>query len=209
MGNHLLTIVFLPALLLGQGAVGQTTPAPAASSPAPAASSQAPLDLGDKFEYRLGETFGVYKFVVVGVRAGYDQLTNTPSEWKQGFTAYSKRYVSEFATTFSRQTFAFALEGVLHEDPRYFPSGDKGFGRRMKSVLKQAVVTRTDSGRERFATAKVASAAGAAFLANKWQPPSTSTTSQAMSTFGITIAGDAGYNFLQEFFPIFRPKELR
>jgi hypothetical protein len=30
-----------------------------------------------------------------------------------------------------------------------------------------------------------------------------------MSTFAVTLAGDAGYNFLQEFFPIFRPKELR
>jgi hypothetical protein len=157
----------------------------------------------------LGETFGVVKILTVGVRAGYDQLTNTPSEWKQGGTAFGKRYASEFATTFSRQTFAFALEGVLHEDPRYFPSGEKGFSRRLKSALKQAVITRTDSGRERFATARVGSALGAAFLANKWQPPSTSTTGTAMSTFGISIAGDAGYNFLQEFFPIFRPKELR
>jgi hypothetical protein len=193
MGKILLAVAFLPALLPGQ-------PAPASVSP---------LDVGDKFEYRLGETFGITKLITVGARAGYDQLTDTPSEWKQGHTAYEKRYVSEFATTFARQTFAFGLEAVLHEDPRYFPSGQKGFFARTKSALKQAVITRTDSGRNRFATARVGSALGAAFLANKWQPPSTSDTSTALSTFAISLAGDAGYNFLQEFFPRFRPKELR
>jgi hypothetical protein len=197
MHYRLLVIACLPALLLGQGAGTPATP------------TIASLDVGDKFEYRLGETFGVYKFFAVGVRAGYDQLTNTPSEWKQGFTAYSKRYASQFGTTVARQTFAFGLESVLHEDPRYFPSGDKAFSKRLRSVLRQALITRTDSGRNRFATARVASAAGAAFLANKWQPPSTSDTETALTTFGITIAGDAAYNFLQEFFPRFRPKELR
>jgi hypothetical protein len=196
MGKNLLALAFLPALLAGQPA-----PAPAASF--------SPLDVGDKFEYRLGETFGITKIITVGVRAGYDQLTDTPSEWKQGGTAYAKRYVSEFGITVARQTFAFTLESVLHEDPRYFPSGQKGFFARTKSALKQTVITRTDSGRNRFATAKVGSALAAPFLANKWQPPSTSDASTALSTFAITLAGDAGYNFLQEFFPRFRPKELR
>jgi hypothetical protein len=198
MGKNLLALVFLPALLCGQN-TPTTFAAPAVT----------PLDVGDKFEYRLGETFGITKFITIGARAGYDQLTNTPSEWKQGGIAYAKRYASDFGTTFARQTFAFGLEAALHEDPRYFPSGEKGFSRRLKSVLKQTLVTKTDSGRDRFATARVGSALGAGFLTNKWQPHSTDTTGNAMATFSLIIAGDAGYNFLQEFFPIFRPKELR
>jgi len=197
MGKNLLAVVFLPALLFGQ------------STPAPAGSSVDPLSVGKKFEYRMVSAFGPTKIITVAVIAGYDQLTNTPSEWKQGAEGYGKRYASQFGTNVARQTFAFGLEAALHEDPRYFPSGEKGFGKRFKSVLKQAILTRTDSGRDRFAVGRIGSAMGAAWLANTWQPRSTDTAGNAMSTFGLTIAGDAGYNFLQEFFPIFRPKELR
>jgi hypothetical protein len=194
MGTNLLALAFLPAILLGQNAPS---------------SSVAPLSVPEKFEYRVISSFSPTKIIAVGLEAGYDQITNTPSEWKQGGEGYGKRYASEFGTVLARQTFAFTLEAAFHEDPRYFPSGEKGFLRRTKNAIKQAIVTRTDSGNDRFAYARVSSALGASFLANAWQPHSTDTAGNAMKTFAITIAGDAGYNFLQEFFPIFRPKELR
>lgn len=197
MGKYLLAFAFLPAFLAGQ------------SAPASSSASISPLSIDEKFQYRVVSTFGVTKLIVVGFEAGYDQVTNTPSEWKQGAEGYGKRYGSEFGITAARQTFAFTLESALHEDPRYYPSGEKGFGRRLKSVLKQTLITHTDSGNTRFATSRVGSALGAAFLSNAWQPRSTDSAGNAMSTFAITLAGDAGFNFLQEFIPFFRPKEFR
>jgi hypothetical protein len=195
MCKYLPAFVFVPAILFGQNATPPADPAP--------------LSVPEKFESRIISTFGPTKLIVVGFEAGYDQLTNTPSEWKQGAEGFGKRYASEFGTSAARQMFAFTLEATLHQDPRYFPSGEKGFGKRMKSVIKQTFVAKRDSGSDQFAYARLGSAIGAAFLANTWQPRSTDTVGNAMTTFGVTIAGDAGYNFLQEFIPRFRPKELR
>jgi hypothetical protein len=200
MGKFLLTFAFVPAVLFGQN-----PPAPAPASSA----TIAPLSVPEKFESRIISTFGPTKLVVIGLVAGYDQITNTPSEWRQGAEGYGKRYASEFGTQAARQMFAFTLETTLHQDPRYFPSGEKGFGRRFKSVIKQTFVARRDSGSDQFAYARIGSALGASFLANTWQPKSTDTVGNAMTTFGVTIGGDAAYNFLQEFIPRFRPKELR
>lgn len=198
MGKFLLALAFVPAVLFGQ-----TPPVSSSSATVPA------LSTAEKFEYRVLSTFGPTKLIVVGFEAAYDQVTNTPSEWKQGAEGYGKRYASEFGTVASRQFFAFALESTIHQDPRYFPSGDKGFLRRTKHALKYALIARTDSGDDQFAYARIGSAFGSSFLANAWQPRSTDTAGNAMKTFGVTIAGDAAYNFLQEFIPFLRPKELR
>ncbi len=197
MGKFLLPFAFVPVVLLGQ------------NPPASSSATIAPLSVPEKFESRILSTFGPTKLIVVGFEAAYDQVTNTPSEWKQGAEGYGKRYASQFGESAARQFFAFGLEATLHQDPRYFPSGEKGFWRRTKNALKQTFVARRDSGDDQFAYARIGSALGAAFLANTWQPKSTDTAGNAFSTFGVTIAGDAAYNFLQEFIPRFRPKELR
>jgi hypothetical protein len=197
MGKFLLAIAFVPAVLFGQ------------NPPASSSATIAPLSVPEKFESRILSTFGPTKLIVVGFEAAYDQATNTPSEWKQGAEGFGKRYASEFGVSAARQVFAFSLESTLHQDPRYFPSREKGFSKRLKSVIKQTFIARRDSGSDQFAYARVGSALGAAFLSNTWQPKSTDTVGNAFSTFGVTIAGDGAYNFLQEFIPFFRPKELR
>jgi hypothetical protein len=104
---------------------------------------------------------------------------------------------------------AFALEAALHEDPRYFPSTEKGFKSRIKNVLLQTVVTRTDSGGQRFAYSRIATAFGTGQLVNAWSPNSTSTIHGGFIRGLIILGGDAGFNFLQEFVPFTRPKSLK
>jgi hypothetical protein len=168
-----------------------------------------PLNTGEKFAYRITSIVGPTKLFTLGVYAAYDQATNTPGEWERGASGYGKRYANQIGGTVARQTMAFAGETLLHEDPRYFPSGEKGFMKRTKNALKQAFITRKDDGSNRFAYSRVGSAFGAAWVQYSWQPRSTQTTSDAMTTFAVTLAGDAAYNFLQEFIPRLRPKELR
>jgi hypothetical protein len=197
MGTKFLPLAFLPALLFCQNA------------PSPSTASISPLSVPEKFEFRVLGSFGPKRIVAIGFEAAYAQSTNTPGEWGRGAEGYGKRFASDFGTLVARQTFAFGLETALHQDPRYFPSGEKGFLRRTKYALKRAVIARTDSGDDQFAYARIGSALGASFLANAWQPPSTDKASTAMERFGITLAADAGFNFLQEFIHFLRPKELR
>ena len=106
-------------------------------------------------------------------------------------------------------TLESGLGAIWGEDPRYFPSEDKRFSARLKNVLLQTVVTRTDSGKETFAWARMGSAFAAGAITNAWQPESTDTPGRAFSRGAIMLGGDLGYNFLQEFVPFVRPRSLR
>ena len=104
------------------------------------------FDVWDKFDYSVVQTFGARGFLGAGLGAGFGQLFDTPKEWGEGAEGYAKRYASSFGGNVSRQVMAFGLESTLHEDPRYFPSEDKGFKGRMKNVLRQSIFTKKDSG---------------------------------------------------------------
>jgi len=168
-----------------------------------------PFSMSQKFDYRAVQAFGLHGFGGPLVGAAMGQALDSPSEWGQGFGGYATRYASSFGGNLSRQTMAFGLETALHQDPRYFPSKEKGFKARIKNVLLQTLVARKDSGGEQFAYARVGSAFAAAQLVNAWQPQSTGSFGDGLTRGCITLGTDAAYNFLQEFVPFFRPRELR
>lgn len=168
-----------------------------------------PFDAKQKFEYRFLQTVGLHGYLGAAAGAAIGQARNVPHEWGQGAEGYATRYFSDFGTNLTRQSIAFGLETGLHEDPRYFPSEEHGFRKRMRNVLLQTLVTRTDSGKETFAWARIGSAFAAGAITNAWQPESTDTPGRAVNRGFIMLGGDLGYNFLQEFIPIFRPRGLK
>jgi hypothetical protein len=147
--------------------------------------------------------------VGAAVGAAFGQALNTPHEWGQGAAGYARRYASGFSGNFSRQTFSFALESAFHEDPRYFPSEDKGKKQRAFNALKQIIRCKTDAGGDSFAYARVFSAFGAGQLINAWQPKSSGSVADGVKRSFITLGADAAYNFLQEFLPFTRPISIR
>jgi len=168
-----------------------------------------PFSVGAKFDYRIVQSFGLRGFVGAGFGAAIGQERDVPREWGEGSAGYSTRYASILGTNLTRQFTAFGLESALHEDPRYFPSEERGFRARMKNVLLQTVVTRTDSGKETFAWARMGSAFAAGEFADAWQPKSTGTPGDGATRGCIILGGDMAYNFLQEFVPFVRPHSLR
>lgn len=204
------SVLFLSTLLFlsTSSFLAAQSPADLPAQVGPTISAPA-LSLDEKFDYRIVQSFGLRGFTGAALGSALGQLDNSPKEWGQGFGGYAERYASSYGTSLSRQSMAFALEGVLHEDPRYFPSEDKRFGARLKNVLLQTVVARTDSGHERLAYARVLSAFGTGQLVNAWQPRSTGSVGDGLLRGAIILSGDAGYNFLQEFIPWVRPRSLR
>lgn len=167
------------------------------------------FSVAEKFDYRVVQSFGLRGFAGAGFGAAIGQEREVPREWGEGWDAYATRYAAAFGTNLTRQSMAFGLESVLHEDPRYFPSEEKGFRARFKNVLLQTVVARTDSGKETFAWARMGSAFAAGEFVNLWQPPSTGTPAGGLTRGCIILGGDLAYNFLQEFVPFVRPRSLR
>jgi hypothetical protein len=168
-----------------------------------------PFTIAEKFDYRIVQSFGLRGFAGAGFGAAIGQERDVPREWGEGWGAYSTRYAAALGTNLTRQFTAFGLETLLHEDPRYFPSESKRFGARLKNVLLQTVVTRTDSGKETFAWARMGSAFAAGQFVNLWQPPSTSTPGGGLTRGCIILGGDLAYNLFQEFVPFVRPRSLR
>lgn len=171
--------------------------------------SAKPFTVADKFDYRVVQSFGLRGLAGGVLGAAIGQGLDSPEEWGQGFGGFGKRYASSVAGNLTRQSMEFAIESALHEDPRYFPSTEKGFKARIKNVLLQTVVARTDSQHNRFAYGRVISAFGNAQLVNAWQPASNNSVGDGVLRGFTSLGSDLGYNFLQEFVPFMRPKTLR
>lgn len=168
-----------------------------------------PFTRHEKVDYRMLQVVGLHGYMGAALGAAVGQATNTPHEWGEGAKGYGTRYISDFGTNVIRQSVALGLEEGLHEDPRYFPSEDKDFKHRIKNVVLQTFVARTDSGGNTFAWARIGSAFAAGSITNAWQPPSTRTAGHTFARSFISLGGDLGYNFLQEFFPFTRPRAFR
>jgi len=100
----------------------------------------------------------------------------------------------------SRQVFAFGLDDLLHQDPRYFPSSHVGFTPRLRNVLTQVVIAKKDDGHATLASSRIISAFAAGFLANTWQPKGKGGIGDGFERGGLSLVGDAAFFFLQEFF---------
>jgi hypothetical protein len=171
--------------------------------------SAPPFTVGDKFDYRVVQSFGLRGLGGGLIGAAIGQARNAPEEWGQGVQGFAKRWGSGVAGNLSRQTFAFVLESALHEDPRYFPSEDKSKKRRMLNAVKQTFICKTDSGHSSFAYGRVISQFAGGQFTNVWQPASTGSVSDGFVRAVIGLGGDAAYNFMQEFIPFTRPHSLR
>jgi len=174
-----------------------------------ATESAKPFTVGEKFDYRVVQSFGLRGFAGGLVGAAIGQGLDSPSEWGQGVEGFAKRYGSSVGGNLTRQSMEFVMESALHEDPRYFPSEEKGFKARIKNVLLQTIVARTDSQGHRIAYGRIVSAFANAQLVNTWQPASTGSVGNGVLRGFTTLGSDLGYNFLQEFVPFMRPKTLR
>jgi hypothetical protein len=159
-----------------------------------------PMTRSERFRTYLTSAFGPGALAKSAVRAGYNQLMNSPKEWDGG-EGYGKRFGSAYAKHIIRGTLQYGASTVLHEDDRYLASGRAGFWNRTKYALTSTLLARRDNGDRTFAVARMGSFAGAAFISNIWQPPSTSGYGHAASSFGIAVATDAGFNVFREFFP--------
>jgi hypothetical protein len=168
-----------------------------------------PLSVSEKFDYRIVQSFGLRGFAGSAIGAIIGQARNSPHEWGQGVGGFASRYASGLGGNIGRQSMQFVLESALHEDPRYFPSKEKGFRPRIKNVLLQTLVTRTDSGGHRFAYSRIISSFADGQLVNAWQPASTGSVHAGVVRGFIGLGSDLGYNFLQEFIPFVRPRSLR
>ncbi len=173
------------------------------------AQTQEPLDVMGKLHYHVKATIGPMSIAGDAAYAAILQEAGAPLEWRQGGAAYGKRGASMVAWSGIHSALAFGLDSTLHQDPRYFRSGDGGFWRRSGHALRGTVLTRTDSGGETLSTWRIGSDYGAAVLSNMWYPDRLNTARLGFIQGSVTLGLDLAGNLAKEFWPDVRRKVFK
>ncbi len=133
---------------------------------------------------------------------GYEQLRGTDPKYGSDSGAGAAKFGAAMLRSGSARIFADGLFTILfHQDPRYYRVGDGSFVHRSLLSAEQAVVRRGDNGSNQVNFSGFAGRGAAAALTLAYYPPVSQTTRVVLSTFGTSIATDAGGNLVLEFFP--------
>jgi hypothetical protein len=177
----------------------------------------APLTAKQKFSVVARSSFDYVQYPWYGFLAGISQAENSEPGFGQGSAGYGKRFASAFADgTIENFMVGAVLPSLLHQDPRFFQSGEGSFTHKAGYAVSRMFVTRTDSGDSQFNYSEiVGSALSAAISTNTYHPRSTviatkpgprfygsdRTLSNTASVWGSQLGYDTMTIVVKEFWP--------
>ena len=134
-----------------------------------------PLTTKQKFAVVARGTFDPVEYPWWGVLSAISQAEDSEPAYGQGWAAYGKRYAATAGdSTLENFLVGAVFPSVLHQDPRFFQSGEGSFGSRSWYAISRIFVTRTDSGHSQFNYSEIfGSATGAAISTYSYHPRST------------------------------------
>ena len=171
---------------------GETTPPPR---------EFAPMTRSERIVNYANHIAGPESVLRAVASAGIKQASDNPKEWGGGAEAYGERIGSAFAQHVIQSTLTDGSAWALHEDNRYFVSGESGFFRRVKYAVRGTLLARHDDGSQSLSYSRIGGTAGAAFISRIWQPRSTTTAGDGAVSFGINMGAEIGFNVFREFWP--------
>jgi len=170
-----------------------------------------PLTAQQKWRVFVRHTYAPSTFINAGLDAGYTQATRGQAGYGQGAAGFGRRLgaslaVSESDTFFER----FLFPTLLHQDPRYFHA-PLGLGTKQRTwfAMEQVAVGYSDSGRRGFNCSHVCGALASLAISNAYLPRRDTGIAPTFGRWGISLASDAGFNVLREFWPDIRRRLLR
>jgi hypothetical protein len=167
-----------------------------------------PLSAGEKFKVTARSSFDPVTFIWHGLQAAISQANNSEPSYGQGAEGYAKRYAQNFADgTIENFTTQAIFPSLLHQDPRYFQSGQGGARRRILYAVGRIFVTRTDSGQSQLNYSEFLGSSTAAVISTySYHPKEDRDLSTAASVWGSEVGFDTLNNLIKEFWPDIRRK---
>jgi len=162
-----------------------------------------------KLRFHAASAYGPGALAGAVVYDGFLQGIDFPREWGPGWLGYSKRFGSTLAYSGVRNLLGFGLDSMLHQDPRYYRSTERGTWHRAKHAFHETIFTHKDSGGQTLATWRLGSAYGAAFISNEWYPDRVNTVALGFSQGSTQLGFDLLSNLGSEFWPDIKRKWLR
>jgi len=168
------------------------------------ATSPGPLTTGGKFKLFVNQSISPPYILAAAVSAAYDQATNVPKGYGQGWGAYGSRFGANMARSSSSSFFGtFLLASVLHQDPRFFPQSKPSFWGSLKYSAQRVVITKNDSGRDVFNTSGLLGPLASEGLANVYLPSSERTVGKTLTRFAADLGWRVGGNMFKNYWPTF------
>jgi hypothetical protein len=172
------------------------------------ASNAPPLTAAQKFQVTARSAFDPVNFAWFGLLAGISQAQNSEPGYRQGWTGYGKRYAAYLGDgvieNFSTQA---VLPALLHQDPRFFQSGQGGFWRRTGYAVSRIFVTRSDTGKTEFNYSEILGSAAASGISTyTYHPKGDRNLANTASVWGSQVGYDALTDVIKEFWPDIRRK---
>jgi hypothetical protein len=160
-----------------------------------------PLAQRERTDLYLRSLTNPWGFAKAAMSAAIDQSHNKPPEWGQGWGPYGERVANIEGQYVIQKTVSYLISSPLHEDNRYFGSGNHGFWPRTKYAVASSLLARHDDGKLYISVSQLGGVAAGAFAARLWLPSSQSSAGDAATSFGITMGANTATSVLKEFLP--------
>jgi Carboxypeptidase regulatory-like domain len=158
-----------------------------------------PMPASLKFHLAIRAETDVVTFTGAALLAGIHQASNTPA-YQQGFKGYAQRYGAAYAGGVSDILIGGAvLPSLLHQDPRYFYSGEGTTKQRVAHALRAVFLTHGDNGKTQFNYSGIGGDLASAALSNTYYPSANRGAHLFLANWSVLIAGRAANTLAQEF----------
>jgi hypothetical protein len=165
-----------------------------------------PLKTWEKFKIAERDTFDWPNFPLL---AGFALQTQIAEKGWHG-TAMGKNFAEYYARSFADGLIGnfiteAAMPSLLHEDPRFFRSGQGTILRRVYKAARQVVVTRNENGRKQFNFSEILGNSAVVGITSTYYPDSRR-LGPAAERVGLMIGNDVMSNLMTEFWPDIKRK---
>jgi Carboxypeptidase regulatory-like domain len=161
----------------------------------------APLSPPQKLHLGLKTILDPTTFAAAGITAAIQQKMNSYWQWGQGGGAYTKRFAAAYGTGVQQIMITSVLaDSVLHQDPRYFYSGQGTRGQRAWYAVKSAFRAKGDNGKWQPPYAGVIGAVASAEISQTYYPGSRTQYTLLGRSLMFHFAGLIALNLGEEFF---------
>jgi hypothetical protein len=160
-----------------------------------------PLSAYGKLKYSVHEVLDPLAIFPAAISASWGNINNSDPKYGTDAGAWGQRFG---AAAVRQASFRFFSDGafpiLLKEDPRYYRLGSGySFWRRTEYSLTRVFIGRTDSGNRTFNYSDVGGRALGAALTQAYYPDDSRSATVVFRTFGVALGGQAGINFVREF----------
>ncbi|HZQ41862.1 MAG TPA: carboxypeptidase-like regulatory domain-containing protein [Acidobacteriaceae bacterium] len=164
------------------------------------AKNPVPMRASLKFNLAIRAETDSVTFFGAALLAGIHQAGGGSPHYQQGLKGYGQRYGAAYAGGVSDILIGGAiLPSLLHQDPRYFYSGEGTRKQRVAHALRAVFLTHGDNGKTEFNYSGLGGDMASAALANAYYPSVDRGAHLFFANWAVLMGGRAANTLAQEF----------